>query len=136
LMSRVLVEDEQIPRRTLVHDMESFFSVIIWIATLDYENEAAFHATPLAVTLLDRKKTPLDIVQAKMAWFDTQNGFRKMVIGHFQPFYREDNRFITCLSELRRILYPDNYLDNDSKGTGNADLMKEGIFRMCMKEID
>src|SRR5947208_15295507 len=38
-MAPILLKDEQIPRRTLSLDMESFFAVIIWIATLDKENE-------------------------------------------------------------------------------------------------
>jgi len=45
--------------------MESFFAVIIWIATLDYDDEAVFLAKPLAkplaMTMLDKKKTPMDI---------------------------------------------------------------------------
>ena len=45
-MAPVLLEDKQIPRRTLGHDMESFFAVIIWIATLDYDDEAVFLAKP------------------------------------------------------------------------------------------
>jgi hypothetical protein len=45
----------------------------------------------------------------------------------------DNNRFISCLSKLRQILYDDGY---DSEETGSADLMKEDLFRMCMKEID
>jgi len=141
-MARALLEDEPIARRTLAHDMESFFLVIIWIATLDYEDEAAFHATPLAATLLDRKKTALDIVYAKSAWFDTKRGFRKQILEHFQPFYLQDSMFMNCLSNLRRNLFTDD--DSDpasnpdpgSEGAEDSDLMKEGLFRRCMKEID
>src|SRR5271170_6977360 len=57
-MAPVLLDYEQILRRTLGHDMESFFAVIIWIATLDYDDEAALQAKPLASMMLDRKKTP------------------------------------------------------------------------------
>src|SRR3954470_2822441 len=46
-MSPVLLKDKQIPRRTLAHDMESFFAVIVWIATLDFADEVAFLAKPL-----------------------------------------------------------------------------------------
>ena len=64
-MAPVLLQDKQIPRRNLGHDMESFFAVIIWIATLDYDDEAVFLAKPLAkplaMTMLDKKKTPMDI---------------------------------------------------------------------------
>src|SRR3954454_20843198 len=64
-MAPVLLADKQIPRRTLAHDIESFFAVIIWIATLNYADEAALQAKPLASTMLDRKKTPRDIVGIK-----------------------------------------------------------------------
>jgi hypothetical protein len=131
-MARVLLEDEQIPRRTLGHDMESFFAVIIWIATLDYFDEAAFHAKPLAMVMLDKNKAPMDIANAKGSWFGVPKNFRRKIVAHFQPFYRED-RFVTCLSKLRQILYDDG---DDSEETGSVDLMKEDLFRMCMKEID
>ena len=75
-MASALLKDEQIPRRTLGHDMESFFAVIIWIATLDYADEAAFQAKPLAITMLDRKKTPMDIAYAKISWFRLPKYFR------------------------------------------------------------
>jgi hypothetical protein len=131
-MAPVLLEDEPIPRRTLGHDMESFFAVIIWIATLDYVDEVAFQAKPLAIVMLDKKKTPMDIVNAKGNWFEKAKKFRKMIVEHFQPLYHEDG-FITCLSNLRQILYGD---DDDSEEMGSVDLMKEDLFRMCMKEMD
>jgi hypothetical protein len=145
-MAPVLLDDEQIPRRTLGHDMESFFAVIIWIATLDYADEAAFQAKPLAIMMLDKKKTPMDIVGIKDSWFKIPENFRKKIIAHFVPVYREDMGFLKCLFKLREILYPDKFdlnafltggLDkNDNKETGDADPMKEGLFRQCMKEID
>lgn len=120
--------------------MESFFAVIIWIAILDYSNEAAFRAKPLAVTLLGKKKTSIDIVHAKKAWFKTtQREFRKVIINHFEPYYRNESRFITYLFKLRRILYLDVDEDDDdgnSKKMESADPMKEGLFRACMEEID
>src|SRR4051812_39282716 len=76
-MAPILLEDEPIARRTLGHDMESFFAVIIWIATLDYEDEGAFLATPLADTLLDKKTAPKHIVYAKTTWFCVQKEFRR-----------------------------------------------------------
>src|SRR5213082_2486920 len=76
-MAPVLLEDKPIPRRTLAHDMESFFTVIIWIATLNYFDEAAFQAKPLAKAMLDKKKTPEDIVYAKESWFKNRKSFRK-----------------------------------------------------------
>jgi Fungal protein kinase len=137
-MAPILLENKPIARRTLGHDMESFFAVIIWMATLDYSSKVVFRAKPLAETLLDKKKTSKDIVHAKGYWFNTQKVFRTDIIEHFTPYYRRDSRFITCLSKLRRILYSDdsNEVDNKSEETESADLMKEDLFEMCMKEID
>ena len=64
-ISPVLLEDQQIPRRTLGHDMESFFAVIIWIITLNNDEEVAFQTKPLAIMLLDKRKTPIDIVSCQ-----------------------------------------------------------------------
>jgi len=135
-MAPVLLDDEPIARRTLAHDMESFLAVIIWIATIDYENEPAFLATPLAVTLLDKKKAPLDIVQIKENWFQSQKSFRKRITEHFQPLYRKDSRFIACLSKLRLILYLGNGDDNDGMEMEKSADPKEDLFRTCMKDID
>jgi hypothetical protein len=143
-MSPALLEDEPIPRRTLGHDMESFFAVIIWIATLDYRDEAAFLAKPLAITMLD-KKTPMDIVHAKESWFKSPETFRKRIIDYFEPVYLKDKEFLKCLFELREILYPDEKFDfnaylygglDKNNNKEDADPMKEGLFRQCMKEID
>jgi hypothetical protein len=148
-MAPVLLEDNPIPRRTLAHDMESFFTVIIWIATLDYFNEAAFQAKPLARTMLDERKAPMDIVYAKENWFNSPGSFREWITDHFEPLYRKDKGFRMCLAKLRKTLYPvlqedeeddldlDDDLDkNDNKVMEDADPMKEGLFRQCMKEID
>ena len=146
-MAPVLLEDEPIPRRTLGHDMESFFAVIIWIATLNYDDEALFQLKPLAYTMLNKKKDPADIVNAKGRWFDNLKYFRRRIIDFFEPVYRENKEFLTCLFKLREILYPDEKLDfkayldddldkNDKKVTEDADPMQEGLFRQCMKEID
>jgi hypothetical protein len=145
-MALALLEGKQIPRRTLGHDMESFFAVIIWIATLDYFDEAAFQAKPLAASMLG-KKTSMDIANAKGCLFDIPKYFRKKILAYFEPVYREDKEFLKCLIKLRRILYPvknfdldaslDSDLDeNDNKVTEDPDPMKEGLFRQCMKEID
>src|SRR4051812_42259596 len=144
-MAPVLLEDEEIPRRTLGHDMESFFAVIIWIATLNYDDEAAFQAKPLAMMMLDRRKAPIDIVNAKENWFNHPKTFRKQITNHFEPLYHYNKGFRKCLAKLRKILYPvpeddldlDDDLDkNDNEEMGDADPMKEGLFRQCMKEVD
>ena len=124
---------------------ESFFAVIIWIATLNYFNEAAFQAKPLADILLDKRKAPVDIVNAKGNWFKNPKSFRKWITDHFEPLYRKDKRFRKCLAKIRKILYPalqeddldeDDLDKNDNKVTEDADPMKEDLFRQCMKEID
>jgi hypothetical protein len=148
-MAPVLLSEEPIPRRTLGHDMESFFAVILWVATLDYHNEANFQEKPLAKMMLDKQK-PMAIVNAKENWFKNSAGFLKWIVGHFEAPYLEDVPFLTYLDRLRDILYPDEKIDmgaylsrrsrsldkNDDKETGDTDPMKEGLFRQCMKEID
>jgi hypothetical protein len=128
--------------------MESFFAVIIWIATLDYFNEAAFQAKPLAMAMLDKRKTAMDIINAKENWFTRPNNFKETITDCFERPYREDVGFLKCLFKLREILYPDEKFDLDAllyggpdKNDNNdnnvmGDPMEEGLFRQCMKEID
>jgi hypothetical protein len=143
-MATALLKDENISQRTLGHDMESFFAVIIWMATLNYVDEAAFQAKPLAKVMLDRGKTPMDTANAKVAWFKVIREFQESITDHFEQPYRGDLGFLECVFKLREILYAEEpydwkaYLHGrlDNKGTEKADPMKEGLFRMCMKEID
>jgi len=73
-----------------------------------------------------------------------RKAFRKSIINHFEKPYLEDREFLTCLYELRKILYVDeDESDEDSQAIlfGNFDskdddLMKEGLFRRCMELID
>jgi hypothetical protein len=68
-MAPVLLDEEQILQRTLGHDMESFFAVVIWIATPNYADEAAFQAKPLG---LRRDGQMLNDTVAKiLAWGET-----------------------------------------------------------------
>jgi len=132
--------------------MESFFTVIIWIATLDYD-EAVFLTKPLARTMLDRNLTSMGIACTKENWFHFPKRFYKSIIKHFSQPYREDEGFLHCLFKLREILYPVEKCDysdlsdlkarmhggldkNGNRVTEDADPMKEGLFRQCMKEID
>jgi hypothetical protein len=143
-MAPILLKDHQITRRTLGHDMESFFAVIIWMASLSFADKADFLAKPLTIATLDRKKTPMDIVNAKGNWFGHSKEFRLSIIDYFELPYREDVGFLRCLFRLREILYPDEKYDWDAylsgglimKVTEDADPMKEGLFRQCMKVID
>jgi hypothetical protein len=138
----LLDDDDQITRRTLGHDMESFFAVIIWMATLDPDDEAGFLAKPLALEMLGRN-TPRAMVHAKENWFGRTKAFKKSITNHFALPYREDVGFLRCLFKLREILYPSDELDldallydGDSKVTEEVDPMKEDQFRQCMREID
>jgi hypothetical protein len=145
-MAPVLLDDKPISRRTLAHDMESYFAVIIWIASLNYEDEVAFQAKPLIKVLLN--KSPEDIVQYKHHWFSSPQFFKAEIIDHFEQPYLADIQFLLCLSELCDILYPrEEDIDmkalllgkldkNNSEETGDADPMKEGLFRKCMGAID
>ena len=121
--------------------MESFFAVIIWIASFTYRDEAAFQGKPLANFLLDQKTAPKHIIAAKTSWFMHEKGFCQSIVEYFEPVYREDEVFLSCLFRLREILYPEKfdwkaYMSGRlNKKTGDADPM-EGLFRQCMKEID
>ena len=107
--------------------MESFFAVIIWIATFTYD-EAAFQVKLLADILLDQKTAPKHIIYAKKSWFEYPEGFWKSIVEYFEPVYREDMGFLKCLFKLREILYPETF-DLDallSGGLGKNDKKDEG----------
>jgi hypothetical protein len=143
-MAPILLQDEEIRRRTLGHDMESFFAIIVWIASYDYTDEAVFLAKPLAMVMLDKKRDPMDITNAKENWFEHPRKFYRSIIDYFYPTYRKDEGFVDCLLNLREILYPVEKFDvkayrrdkNDNKAKGDTDPMKENLFRKCMEEID
>jgi hypothetical protein len=131
-MAPVLFEDERFDRRTLSHDMESFFAVIIWMATYDYTDETAFKEKPLAMAMLDRKKTHKDMVYAKRCWFKIPSEFKREITDHFEPDYGQDEEFLKCLDNIREILY-----QHEEFGIEEDDHpMKEGLFRRCMEEMD
>ena len=159
----ILLEDTPIARRTLRHDMESFFAVILWVASLNYEDEVAFQAKPL-VAIAVGKKPSSDIANAKIRWFGIPQEFKNCILRHFEKTYRKDRRFIRCVRALRRILYQRDYDDDiesltddggspimsqetnaetDDKTDGemddeknNDDPMEEGVFRECMAVLD
>jgi hypothetical protein len=146
-MAPVLLEEKPLHRRTLAHDMESFFAVIVWMASFNHFDEAAFRTKPLAIAMLDRRKTSMDIVTYKGSWFKRPEAFHESIVQYFEQPYLDDVGFLECLFDLREILYPDQKYDfkahlyrgldkNDSKVTEDADPMKEGLFRKCMKKID
>jgi hypothetical protein len=93
--------------------MESFFAVIVWIATYDHKDEQAFQAKPLATVLLDNRKSAMDIVHAKELWFCMDTKFKANIMNHFKRAYRRDREFLRCLNKLRKILYPVGELEED-----------------------
>jgi len=128
----LLMDEKKLPRRTLGHDMESFFAVIIWIASFDFLDEESFLKKPLAKTLLDNTKSTDDIYSARSLWFDRENRFQYFIINHFQSVYQE-NQFITCISGLRQILHTSDRLDGRKTGKNDPE---EELFRKCMETID
>ena len=132
-MAQDLLENKKLTRRTLGHDMESFFTAIIWIASLDFENEQVFLKKPLTKLMLNNKKSPDDVYSAKSSWFELRGRFQLVVINHLQVAYRRDNRFTTCISALRQIIFSEDRLY--SIKVGNTD-PEEELFRKCMKTID
>jgi len=129
----LLMNKKKLPRRTLGHDMESFFVVIIWIASLDFENEKGFLQKPLAKLLLDNTKSTDEIYYTRITWFEKEIRFQWFIIDHFLPVYQRNNQFITCISGLRQILYASGRLDSMETGTTDPE---EELFRKCMETID
>ena len=150
-MAPTLLSDERVTRRTLAHDMESFFAVIIWIASLDYDSISRFQNKPLVSILVDGKKARTDIAHAKESWFKIAENFKNSIIDNLEEPYLLDVDFVECLTELRKILYSSNFDENaylaslrnkvEAKQKENPnpidpDPMKEDVFRKCMKAID
>src|SRR5205809_2350840 len=145
-MAPALLDDKPIARRTLAHDMESYFAVIIWMASLNYDDEHAFQTKPLVDLLLDNTKAR-DIVNSKLRWFKDMELFREEIVDHFEQPYKDDKEFKRCLYRLCNILYPLNFFDEEaflddgsdgdnSKKAGDARDAKDGLFRMCMNAVD
>jgi len=131
-MAPALLRDKILTRRTLGHDMESFFAVIIWMTSFDYSNDDAFLDKPLAA-LLDDTKSTTDIVNAKLVWFRFDWEFKTQIIQHFQPLYQKHIRFVNCISNLREILYGSGRLRSEQRAAADPE---EDLFRTCMKKID
>lgn len=124
------------------------FSLHSWmVPSLDYDDEIAFQAKPLASVLLNTEKDPMDIVNAKRSWFKDPEEFKKSIIWYFEPDYWYDTDFLICLARLRKILYSTegynevenliNLRNNDkAKEKEDPDPMKEDLFRKCMEAID
>ena len=143
-MAPALLDDKPIARRTLAHDMESYFAVIIWMASLNYDDEHAFQTKPLVNPLLDNTKAPKDIVNSKLRWFQNMKLFREEIVDHFEQPYQDDEEFLDCLYDLCDILYPLNVIDKaafrrrkvDKNNNEEAADSKEGLFRKSMEKVD
>ncbi|KIX09839.1 uncharacterized protein Z518_00920 [Rhinocladiella mackenziei CBS 650.93] len=146
-MAPDLLLDDPVARRTLGHDMESFFAVMLWVASLDYDDEIAFQNKPLVELMIDTKSPTKLIAGTKLLLFTNPNIFDKSIIGHLEEPYREDDDFIDCIWDLRGILYGQNYdenvlrrsrkgLTNPKKEDDDDDPMKERLFKDCMAVFD
>lgn len=120
----ILLEDTPIARRTLHHDMESFFAVILWVASLNYEDEVAFQAKPLAAIAIE-KRASSDIANAKIRWFQNPRQFKKWVTNHFEETYCKDRRFIRCVRVLCRILYQEDDDIGSDMGDEGSPIMSQ-----------
>ena len=138
-MSPILLNNAEINRRHLGHDMESFFAVIIWMASFEYDDEAAFMAKPLARGLLEGGVHFHHIAGIKKGWFHTPD-FSTELVAHFTPAYRENTGFVELTFSLLDILYPPRPSRRNREvgggEVGAGDEAKEGLFRRCMKEMD
>ncbi|KIX00921.1 uncharacterized protein Z518_09986 [Rhinocladiella mackenziei CBS 650.93] len=140
--------DESVARRTLGHDMESFFAVMLWVASPDYDDEIAFQNKPLVELMTDNKSSTKAIANCKLYWFENPEAFDKLIIDHFEEPYREDDDFIDCIWDLQTILYERTYdknaLRHSGKGPTNPqknnddddDPMKERLFKDCIAVFD
>ncbi|KIX01031.1 uncharacterized protein Z518_10097 [Rhinocladiella mackenziei CBS 650.93] len=144
-MAPSLLRDKPVTRRTLGHDMESFFAVMLWVASLNYDDEIAFQDKPLVNVVIEKKPTT-DIANAKLLWFQVAAEFEESIINHFEQPYREDDDFVECTWDLRHVLYKGDYDEDDfrrgRKGrrdledTNDDDPMKERLFKECMTVFD
>ncbi|KIX01217.1 uncharacterized protein Z518_08942 [Rhinocladiella mackenziei CBS 650.93] len=144
-MAPSLLRDKPVPRRTLGHDMESFFAVMLWVASLNYDDEIAFQNKPLVKIAIEKKPTT-DIANAKLLWFRDAVDFKTSIIDHFEQPYRKDKDFVKCARNLRRVLYKRDYDEDalssseeeltDFEDTNDDDPMKERLFKDCMAVFD
>ena len=104
-MAPILLENTAIAQRTLGHDMESFFAIILWIASLNYDDETASQ-NKLLINIAVEKKHSSDIANAKIRWFRIPREFKVCILDHFDDLYSEDDEFIDCLWDLRQAFYP------------------------------
>ncbi|KIX08775.1 uncharacterized protein Z518_03432 [Rhinocladiella mackenziei CBS 650.93] len=146
-MAPSLLRDDPVPRRTLGHDMESFFAVMLWIASLNYDDHIAFQNKPLVKRVVGNKSSTEDIADGKLHWFENPEAFDKSIIDHFEELYREDDDFIDCIWDLQTILYERTHdknrlrhkrkmPTNPKKENDDDDPMKERLFKDCMAVFD
>jgi len=148
-LAPILLQDEPIIRRTLGHDMESFFAVMLWIASLSHDDDIAFRSKPLVELVIENKFPTEAIANTKMHWFQNPVAFKKSIINHFGQPYREDHNFNLSLLKLCQILYKREDYENDLEAvlaagevqitpgeTNDDDPMNERLFKDCMAILD
>lgn len=124
-----LLQDELVPRRTLGHDMEGFFAVIIWVAS--FTTGEAYTVKPLVQGLIRRKSSPIDYFFAKDSLFGRKHTFKTLIIKHFEPRFAENRGFVACVCGLREMLYPAS-----GRVCAEEDMIEQGLFKRCMGLLD
>jgi len=143
-LAPVLLQSTPITHRTLAHDMESFFAVILWVASLNYDDEIAFREKPLIELVVNNRPTN-DIAKLKLYMYNTPRQFKELIIDYFENPYLKDREFLRCMWKLRGILYTNDddieaFIDAGgepmTQETNDDDPKKEGVFKECMVVID
>ncbi|KIX05596.1 uncharacterized protein Z518_06468 [Rhinocladiella mackenziei CBS 650.93] len=145
-MAPSLLLDEPVTRRTLGHDMESFFAVMLWIASINYDDDIAFQSKPLVKHVVGNKSSAKFVAHTKLHLFENPKAFKMSIINYFEQPYRKDNDFVECTWDLRHVLYKQDYDEDtlssseeeptDFEGTNDDDPMKERLFKDCMAVFD
>ena len=119
----LLDQYEKVPRRSIRHDLESFFAVIIFITTRHHNSN--WPSSPLARAISPNQNTA-QIYNAKSYMFKNGNEFKRKILAHLSPMIPDSERFITLLEDMRSWLYP---LDTDNSNDTVQD--EEEVPKTC-----
>ena len=125
---------KSVPRRTIRHDLESFFAVVLFMASY-YHNEN-WESSPLADTMLPKREMQ-HIYYAKSAIFTKPTEFKDKILQYLSPMIPDGERFKKLLEDMRSSLYP-----FDSENTDNivpdeeVTAICEDLFKRNMSFID
>ena len=122
---------KEVPRRTIRHDLESFFAVVLFMATR-YHNEK-WDGSPLASAMSPNQNTK-QIFNAKSSLFENRNQFKLKALNYLSPKIPDGERFKKLLEDMRSSLYP---LDPDD-AVEDEEVTKicEDLFKRNMSFID